>query len=74
MNIKITSEKELEEKFIEGIHILNNLRHWTIKYNETLGSSLKGIKKGWEEKADAYLEKLEATPTRVKTEIKIVKN
>lgn len=74
MNVTIQSEEDLEKKFIEGIHILNNLRHWTLKYNETLGSELKVIKKRWEEKADEYLKSLSMTPTRVKTEIKIIKN
>lgn len=73
MNIKIQSEEELKDKFVTGIHILNNLRHWTKKYNETLGSELKAIKKDWEKKADEYLESLSATPTRVKTQIKITK-
>jgi hypothetical protein len=73
MNIRIESEEELEDKFKKAAHILNNLRYWTAKYEETLGSELKAIKKRWEGKADEFLKELDIPLTKEKTQIKIIK-
>lgn len=71
MNIKINSEQELINVAQEGLHILNNLRHWTKLWNAHHGADLRERKQYWEEKADLFLEKLDVSKTSQSHEIKI---
>ena len=63
MNVKINSEKELEELTRELLHILVNLRYWTKLWNEQYGSNFLKKKKLWEDRADKCLERIELTKT-----------
>lgn len=71
MNIKITSEKELVDKFKKAVHILNNLRKTTKDWKEHYGSLTKDKKERWENEADKFLEELQASDTRKKHDIHI---
>lgn len=73
MNIKITSEEELKEKFRKGMHILNNLRRATREWKEHLGCENRKRKEDWEAKADQFLNELQMTETGRKEDIKITK-
>lgn len=73
MNIKITSEEELVDKFKKAVHILNNLRKTTKDWKEHFGSFTKNKKEMWEVKADKFLLELEVTETRTKKSIEITK-
>lgn len=71
MKIKVNNEDELIKVAQEGLHILNNLRHWTKMWNAHFGSDFKERKKFWEEKADLFLEKLKVENHRNGNQIKI---
>lgn len=71
MNIKITSEEELVDKFKKAVHILNNLRKTTKDWKEHLGYLTKNKKEEWETKADNFLEELGASPTGRKDDIHV---
>lgn len=73
MKVTIKSEQELIEVATEAIHILNNLRHFTKKWNETHGYELKQRKGYYERLADELLQKLNVTEHRETKQIKIVK-
>lgn len=71
MKVTIKSEQELIEVATEAIHILNNLRHFTKKWNETHGYDLKQRKIYYEGLADVLLQKLQVTEHRQSNQIKI---
>lgn len=71
MVVKITSEQELIQVATEAIHILNNLRHFTKKWNEGHGTELKQRKMYYEKLADDLLIRLQVTEHRQANQIKI---
>lgn len=71
MNIKITSEEELVDKFKKSVHILNNLRKTTKDWKEHYGHITKDKKERWEDTADKFLEELGSSPTGRKDDIHI---
>lgn len=73
LEIKISSEEELAEKFTRSVHILNNLRYWGKLYREKGGSEYKKAKTKWEGKADEFLTELSVTKTHNQSHIKLVK-
>lgn len=61
MNIKLTPDQDITELVIEGISILNNMRKFQKKWEESYGVELRHRKKYWEDRADEYLKKLGAS-------------
>jgi len=73
MNVKISSEEELKEKFKKAIHLLNNLRRATKEWREHLGCENRKRKEDWENKSDQFLEELEMKHTGRKGDIHVIK-
>lgn len=71
MNIKVKNNSELMEMARDAIHILNNLRHHTKYWDEHYGALAKNAKRKWEERADEFLEKIQATKTNNRSQVKI---
>lgn len=60
MKIKIESEEELLQVASEAIHVLTNLRYWTMEWEREHGSELRSYKKHFEKRADQLLCRLGA--------------
>jgi hypothetical protein len=73
MKIKVSSEDELLNVASELIHVLANLRKFTLLWEETHGVELKARKKYFEQKADELISKLQVEdhkhPSQVKIEV-----
>lgn len=74
MKILIRDEQELVNVATELVHVLNNLRFFTRKWEENYGVELRARKKYYEEKADELLKRLEITEHRQSNQIKIELN
>lgn len=61
MRVKVSDEEELVELSRELLHILVNLRHFTIIWGEHFGGTNLVNKKRWERRADELLEKLKVS-------------
>jgi hypothetical protein len=72
MKVVINSEEELIDKFKESVHILNNLRHFTKIWQDHYGAGNNFKRVYWQEKADKFLDSLDASKTRSKEQIKII--
>lgn len=53
--VTITTESDLEKVAKTAFYILANLRMATVKWQNDHGVATKGIKLGWEERADEFL-------------------
>lgn len=74
MKIIVKSEEELVNVATELVHVLNNLRFFTRKWEETYGVELRARKKYYEDKADELLKRLQVTEHRQSNQIKIEVN
>jgi len=74
MIVKINSEEELIQVAEELIHVITNLRKFTLLWEKNYGVVLKQQKKYYEKKADELIEKLKVgvhkDPREINIEIK----
>lgn len=72
--IKIESEEQLAEKFIELAHVLHNLRFYEKYWNEHYGCDARRNMKKWQKKADDLLDSLGLTLHNNINAVKVVRS
>lgn len=61
INIEIKDQDDAELKLRQAVGILQKLRMATTKFDENMGFEPRRLKKRWEERADEFLNEINAT-------------
>lgn len=71
MKIHVTNEQDLIKIAEEAIRVLANLRKFTKLWEESYGVELKNRKKYWEDRAEKFIESLQAQELNRNEHVKI---